>query len=303
MIKNAIKLIALVLLLSGFAGCSVMEKNSAGDSEKAVARVGSVDIYQDQVEEYSNFIAYVSGLDLEEMDEDKKQEYQEMILDQLIEDFLIMEYMDDSQNTVMNEEEEQKAQEYLDSIYFNDDVQEALDKMGISEDTVRHYYVSERYFDFFVNRMAEEDETLEAEAKDYFNANRELMIEVETNHILIDTEEAAVEIRKQLMAGAEFASLAKQYSMDKSTTPDGFAGARILSSLSPEYAQAVMSLGQGEVSLPVSTAEGYYIIQLMEYRNSFDDFDETLRRMLAESKLESYLETLKGQIPVERIKQ
>ena len=204
---------------------------------------------------------------------------------------------------VMNEEEEQTAQEYLDSIYFNDEIQESLNKMGISEDTVRHYYVSERYLDLFLNRMAEEDETLEAEARDYFNANRELMIEVETNHILIDNEDAAVEIRKQLMTGAEFASLAKQYSMDKSTTADGFAGARILSSLSPEYAQAVKSLGQGEVSLPVSTAEGYYIIQLTEYRNEFDDFDETLRRMLAESKLESYLETLKSQIPVEYIKQ
>ena len=302
MIKNAIRLFVLVLLLSGFAGCSDMEKNSAGDSEKAVARVGSVDIYQNQVEEYSNFIAYVSGLDLEEMDGDKKLEYQEMILNQLIEDYMIIGYMDDSENPVMNEEEEQKVQEYLDSIYFNDDVQESLDKMGISEDTVRHYYISERYLDFFVNRMSEEDETLEAEARDYFNANRESMIEVETNHILIDTEEAAVEIRKQLIAGAEFASLAEQYSMDKSTTPDGFAGARILSSLNPEYAQAVRSLEQGEISLPVSTAEGYYIIQLMEYRNEFDDFDETLRRMLAESKLESYLETLKGQIPVERIK-
>ena len=87
MIKNAIRLFVLVLLLSGFAGCSDMEKNSAGDSEKAVARVGSVDIYQNQVEEYSNFIAYVSGLDLEEMGGDKKLEYQEMIL--MIKPYLI----------------------------------------------------------------------------------------------------------------------------------------------------------------------------------------------------------------------
>lgn len=300
-IMQFIKLIVLVLLLSGTAGCSDGGKSPGGETGKVLAKVGSIEIDQGQVEEYSNFIAYISELNMEEMDADKKQEYQDMVLNQLIEDSLIMEYMNGGNQPVMNEEEEQKVQEYLDSIYFNNEVQEYLDETGISKDTVRHYYVSERYFDFFINRMAGEDEMLDAEAREYFEANRENMIEVETNHILVETEETAVQILKQLNSGSDFASLAKQYSIDKSTTPEGFAGARLLNALDSEYALAVSSLEKGEISKPVSTANGYYIIQLTEYRNEFDDFDETLRRMLAESKLESYLETLKSQITVEYI--
>lgn len=296
--KRWINFLAMILILLITTGCSQTEEAMV-DENIVVAQVGTVKIYQKQVEEYGKLVAFISGLDLDEMESNKKQEFQKMILEQLVEDFLIMEHLDGKQSPVLNEEEMQNLEHYLESIYFNDEIQSELDRMGVSEETVKHYYLSERYYDIFVNQVSEEDEALRSEALNYFEANRNSLIEVETNHVLVSSEAEALEVLEQLKGGTEFGSLAKKYSKDTGTTPEGFAGANLLNSLLPEYAMAVQSLKPQEISMPIKTNEGYYIIQLLEYRNEFDDFDETIKRMLVKSKLEVYTKALKEEISVE----
>jgi parvulin-like peptidyl-prolyl isomerase len=296
--KRWINFLAMILILLIATGCSQTEEATV-DENIVVAQVGTVKIYQKQVEEYGKLVAFISGLDLDEMESNKKQEFQKMILEQLVEDFLIMEHLDAKQSPVLNEEEMQNLEHYLESIYFNDEIQSELDRMGVSEETVKHYYLSERYYDIFVNQVSEEDEALRSEALNYFEANRNSLIEVETNHVLVSSEAEALEVLEQLKGGTEFGSLAKKYSKDTGTTPEGFAGANLLNSLLPEYAMAVQSLKPKEISMPIKTTDGYYIIQLLEYRNEFDDFDETIRRMLVKSKLEVYTKALKEEVSVE----
>ncbi len=96
--------------------------------------------------------------------------------------------------------------------------------------------------------------------------------QINVSRILIDTksrkpEEAlaiAQDVRKKLVAGADFATLAKEVSDDPSAKTTGgqmgwFSRARV----DPEFAQAAFSIGQtGEISEPLLTHSGYHVIRL-----------------------------------------
>lgn len=113
--------------------------------------------------------------------------------------------------------------------------------------------------------------------------------EVHARHILIrvaqDAPEdevqsaykKALDIREQLLQGADFAELAEKYSDDPGSKLNGgdlgwFGHGRMV----PEFDQAAFSLGINEISEPVRTQFGFHIIQTLEKRTT-DDFKQQIR--------------------------
>ncbi len=101
--------------------------------------------------------------------------------------------------------------------------------------------------------------------------------EVELAHILIKpvpTEKAKDAARKKiqalidsLKAGADFASLARRYSEDPGSAPQGGdLGLVRRGQFVKEFESAVFSLSEGQTSGIVETEFGYHIIQLLERR-------------------------------------
>ena len=77
-----------------------------------------------------------------------------------------------------------------------------------------------------------------------------------------------------LLAGADFAEMARQYSDDKSTAANGgelpwIGPAQVI----PEFRDAAWALRQGQMSKPVLTAAGYHIIYMNE-RKPLEPFEE-----------------------------
>ncbi|MGE4325966.1 MAG: peptidylprolyl isomerase [Pseudodonghicola sp.] len=91
-------------------------------------------------------------------------------------------------------------------------------------------------------------------------------MEYNASHILVETEDEAKAIRKELDDGADFAELAKT----KSTGPSGPNGGELgwfsKGMMVPEFEDAVMALKPGEVSEPVQTQFGWHIVKLNEER-------------------------------------
>ena len=87
-------------------------------------------------------------------------------------------------------------------------------------------------------------------------------------HILVETREAAVEIKAELDAGADFAELARSKSIDPSRGNGGELGWFGAGMMVPPFEQAVTALEPGAVSEPVETQFGWHVIRLIETRTA-----------------------------------
>lgn len=129
--------------------------------------------------------------------------------------------------------------------------------------------------------------------------------EIRARHILLGTEEQAQNTLIQLQAGADFASLANQKSLDKNA-PDGELGYFTKEMMIPEFAEAVFKMQKGELSAPVQTAFGWHIIQVLDRRQtqppSFESQKDKLRQGAMERKLPKilYKERLRRNVRVLR---
>lgn len=77
-----------------------------------------------------------------------------------------------------------------------------------------------------------------------------------------------LELRKRIIEGEKFKTLAVLYSDGPSSAQGGELGFKSRAELAPEYAEAAFKLKEGGVSNIVKTEFGYHIIQLIEKRDN-----------------------------------
>ena len=85
---------------------------------------------------------------------------------------------------------------------------------------------------------------------------------VRAKHILVKTQEEAIEIKKMLDNGADFDTLAKQYSLCPSKDKGGDLGYFNRGQMVPEFEKAAFTTPIGGVSEPVQTRFGWHIIKV-----------------------------------------
>ena len=121
-------------------------------------------------------------------------------------------------------------------------------------------------------------------------------------HIVIKTDpdenarvaalERALELRRRASAGESFEALAREYSDDPLTRDKGGVvdDEWAIQDLRPEFRSAVDSLAVGEISNVLSTPNGFYILTVLERKDSkqlsFDEIQEPLKRYLEQREME-----------------
>lgn len=91
--------------------------------------------------------------------------------------------------------------------------------------------------------------------------------ETKARHILVDSEDKAKAIIKQLDGGADFEKLAKEDSKGPSASKGGELGWFAKNEMVPEFADAAFALKPGEYSkTPVKTQFGWHVIKVEERR-------------------------------------
>ena len=99
------------------------------------------------------------------------------------------------------------------------------------------------------------------EIKAYFDKSQ-CKSKVNVSHILVADEAAAKQIKKDLDAGGDFATIAKEKSTDTgSGAQGGVLGCFVEGQFVPEFEAGVKALKNGETSEPVKTEYGYHIIR------------------------------------------
>ena len=91
--------------------------------------------------------------------------------------------------------------------------------------------------------------------------------QVDVRHILVKTMEQALDIKKQLENGADFAALAKKYSEDPGSKDNGGLYKNVeRGKMVPEFDKAAFSLPVGKISDPVQTSFGFHILKVDAHR-------------------------------------
>src|SRR5699024_5511573 len=127
-----------------------------------------------------------------------------------------------------------------------------------------------------------EVEISDEEIKEYYDRISE---EVEAEHILVEDEELAKEIKDKLDNGEDFEELAKEYSTDPGSAEEGGKlGVIPVGQFVPEFEDAVYTLDVDAISDPVQSDHGYHIIKVTDKRDvseevgSLEDNETTIDR-------------------------
>ncbi|MCO7176848.1 peptidylprolyl isomerase [Sporolactobacillus kofuensis] len=135
--------------------------------------------------------------------------------------------------------------------------------------------------------------------KDYYNKNKIQLTELKASHILIKSKKTAQSVLKKVKSGADFAKLAKQYSIDTgSKDKGGELGWFKQSTMVPEFSNAAMKLKVGQISPLVysSTDGGYHIIKLEGKKDAYKDLKSSVKEAYLASKEKSQDEVIKSLI-------
>ena len=161
--------------------------------------------------------------------------------------------------------------------------------------------------EIFLTKTIGSQVTEEALQKIYSETKSEMASgdQIKARHILLDSEEKAVEIIKKLQAGEEFAKLASEYSTGPSAASGGDLGWFGEGQMVPEFSKAAFALNPGDiVTKPVKTQFGWHII-LVEDRKvstppSFDEAKEQLASTMSQKLLKELIETLRTKAKIVR---
>ena len=92
--------------------------------------------------------------------------------------------------------------------------------------------------------------------------------QVWARHILVETEEEALDILSKLDEGQDFGALAQEFSLDdQNSERGGDLGWFNRETMVDEFTDVVFNLDVGEISEPVETEYGFHIVQNLGYRD------------------------------------
>ena len=133
----------------------------------------------------------------------------------------------------------------------------------------------------------------DAEAQDFFNANKDKLgapEAVHLRHILVSSEKQASDFLIALRAGADFARLAAEVSLDgASKERGGDLGLITRGMLDPDIEKVVFALAAGQVAAPVRSAGGFHLFKADEVRPAkpaaFPEVQQDLKQALLSDKI------------------
>lgn len=109
--------------------------------------------------------------------------------------------------------------------------------------------------------------------------------EVEVRHILVETEEEAMNMLAELDNGRDFAELAEEYSVCPSGDRGGNLGFFGPGRMRAEFEDASYAAEVGEIVGPVETDDGFHIIEVMDRREGVHDIPQIIAQLKEEADI------------------
>ncbi|MHA6792281.1 peptidyl-prolyl cis-trans isomerase [Pseudonocardia bannensis] len=207
---------------------------------------------------------------------------------------------------------EKAAQDELDRLVADaypagrDDFITRLGQVGLSEPEVlaeiRRQLTNSRLFDQVTRDVPE---TTDADVQQAYDARRDEMVDPEKRHvrnIVVGSEAEARQTLDRLNTGEDFAAVARDVSLDRSTKDKGGdLGTAVREQLDPRYADEAFRVSPNSFFGPLETQHGWNVGQVLAVTPavplSLDQVRDPLRQKLtAERKLDRWNAWLGGRI-------
>lgn len=131
----------------------------------------------------------------------------------------------------------------------------------------------------------------EAEEKALYEENPDLFVakpQVSAKHILVDSEDSANDIAKEIAEGLAFEEAAKKYSTCPSKEQGGDLGYFSKGQMVPEFEKAAFEGEVGKVIGPVQTQFGYHLIRVEDKKDGaaipFEQVKDQIHQQLIQTK-------------------
>ncbi len=326
--RNKARVVILIFLMIVALVVSGCQSGTGGDG-KAVAKVDGKVIGQEKYNK--NLIIFkknyegVYGTEIWSIDVGGKtflQAVQENVLDKMISDEVIIQYMEKNKVEIDTAEIEKQYGDYKAKTEQQADIKKFFEENKIDENFIKEQIKTELYVKKF-REEAEQDLGLDdKKLEDYYHKNIDAYkdVQVKASHILLSTvdaerkplpadqvkkaEETAKEVLKRVKAGEDFTKLAMEFSQEPGAAKSGGdLGYFEKGDMVPEFEETAFALQPGETSEIVKTSFGYHIIKVMDKKveeKPFDTVKEEIKRKMIEDGINEKIEALKKEKKIEK---
>lgn len=272
------RLSEMVIVLALFSGVAFGQAKPVLD--EIVAVVGNQIILKSELDYQVQLAAYQNKLNPDDPTLRKR------ILDAMIDDKLIYTQAILDSVTVSDEDVSRQLDQRIQNLINQVGSKEKVEQLyGMSISKIRNEFQEDMRRQLMIQKEKEDKfgdlKVSPLEVREFYNEYKDSLQEVPEqvtlSHIFIvpkPSEKAKKEayakaeaLEDSLKHGANFAELAKKYSQDPGSAPDGGdLGWASRGQFVPEFEHAVYALKPGEISGIVETQFGYHIIQLLQRR-------------------------------------
>lgn len=205
-------------------------------------------------------------------------------------DYIIKKDMKENKIEVKDEEYKKAIDDAVKNLGGEDAFKDYLAYMNttkeIFEGNIKANVDSNAHSKWFSEKHPVKDEKL----KEVYEQSKNNLDWIDTNHILVKTEEEANKVYEELNKGADFKAMSDKYSIDETAKKSGGSiGKIVVSNLDPLYVEGAKSLEKGKYSKPVKSSFGYHIIQLNDKGIGVEANKEQLTKMANSKVLEEYI--------------
>ena len=284
-----IKTVSLLLILV-MSFTLVACGNDKKDVETPIAKVGNLEITQDELDQYTYLYCFIQGVDLSSVTEENLEYIKTMMLEDLI-SLNIMKIYYEGNESILPEDYQESADKFIETVESQEAAKTYMKKYKVTNQALKDFFISQYYsVAFFDELEAGLPGITDEEIKAYFDKNQDQfkIDEVTAKHILVEEEELAKEILAKLKGGADFAEMAAQYGTDSTAQNGGDLGTFGRNKMDPEFEKAAFALKPGELSDVVKTQFGYHIIYLVDKKQgteTFENVKDTIRANLENEAL------------------
>jgi len=269
----------------------------------------------------SNIDGYVAQG--QELTEDQKLMLGRQLLDGLVTRAVLMQEAARRSIEIAPAEYEAALQQFKAQFPNDSQYQIALESQGFSVEQFEQELTVQLTIEKLVTQEVLSSITVSSEeARAFYDENPEMFTQAEqvsARHIIISTQELTTDaekadakaraeaVRQQLLAGADFAELAKEVSEGPSAPDGGELGTFGRGQMVPAFEEAAFALSVDEISAVIETQFGFHVLQVTEKiparTVSYEEMQERIIGYLSEQQqgeaVQEYIGTLKAGAAVE----
>ena len=283
------KKILAIALSAGllFTGCN----NQTQNNNEVVATVNDKGISKkDYLETMKTFSMFASA----------RQGMKTPVVDMMVENEIILKDLKDNEIEITDEDVQKNIDTYVATSGGKENFDKMLSDYNLNLEDLKKYVryetVAQKHMDWYNKEHQPSDD----EINKYFEENKDYLVQVKAQHILVDSEEKANEAKARIDKGEKFEDVAKDMSIDEFTKDEGGdLGFIYKNQMDKDFEKVAFELKDGQVSGPVKTSFGYHIIKVTESKKEVKDVKDVIVETLNRDAYRDYLEQLKAKAKVE----